>query len=111
MTMSDPQSTDVSSLGDPVAIPFKTRPCGCVTRHHPHPRFNHLHHIVPLSWGGSDDPSNIIALCPTSHENIHMNLRKWVAAGKPLKTNLTPFVLDLAMRAWKGRAHQEALSQ
>lgn len=104
-------SMATSTLGEPVAIAFRAAPCRCVSRHHPQPRYNHMHHIIPLSWGGSDGPENLAALCPTSHENLHMTLRAWIKAGRPTKTKLTPFVLDLAMRAWDGRARQEAATR
>lgn len=99
--MTDPMSTAASTLGEPVTIPFAVQPCVCVRRHVPHPRFNHLHHIIPLAWGGTDAPDNVVALCPSSHENIHMTLRRWVKAGHPTRTNFTPYVLDLTMRAWE----------
>ncbi len=31
----------------------------------------HVHHIVPLSKGGSNDLSNLLALCENCHEDIH----------------------------------------
>lgn len=30
-----------------------------------------VHHIIPVSAGGSDDPSNLITLCSDCHEQIH----------------------------------------
>lgn len=30
-----------------------------------------VHHIVPVAAGGSDDPRNLICLCPTCHARIH----------------------------------------
>lgn len=36
-----------------------------------------VHHIVPLSRGGTDDPDNLLLLCPTCHahaENLTMRL-------------------------------------
>ena len=29
------------------------------------------HHIIPLSEGGVDHPSNVIALCPNHHREAH----------------------------------------
>jgi 5-methylcytosine-specific restriction endonuclease McrA len=40
----------------------------------------HLHHIVHLSLGGSDEISNVLALCTTCHSAAH-GIR--VASGKP----------------------------
>ncbi|MBI4300272.1 MAG: HNH endonuclease [Chloroflexi bacterium] len=31
----------------------------------------HVHHIVPLSQGGSNDPDNLITLCDYCHKEIH----------------------------------------
>lgn len=31
----------------------------------------HRHHIVPRHVGGSDDPSNLIVLCPNCHTAAH----------------------------------------
>lgn len=28
-----------------------------------------IHHIIPLKYGGSDDPDNILTLCKKCHEN------------------------------------------
>jgi len=33
-----------------------------------------LHHIVPVAKDGRDDPSNLIALCPTCHEMYHKGM-------------------------------------
>ena len=32
------------------------------------------HHILPRSMGGSDDPENLIALCPNHHTALHICL-------------------------------------
>lgn len=32
----------------------------------------HRHHIVPLSCGGPDEPSNLIELCPSHHALVHI---------------------------------------
>lgn len=34
----------------------------------------HQHHIVPLSWGGSNDTSNFITLCAACHDFAHSRL-------------------------------------
>ena len=41
------------------------------------------HHIVPRSQGGSDDPSNLITLCPTCHKKIHAGKLKLNIKGMP----------------------------
>lgn len=35
----------------------------------------HAHHVVPLSLGGSNSPSNLIALCEDCHESLHPHMR------------------------------------
>lgn len=48
-----------------------------------------LHHVVPISKGGLDDPRNIVILCPECHDKVHDlsmgGLRKPFAnlAGRP----------------------------
>ena len=34
------------------------------------------HHKIPLSWGGSSDKENIIALCENCHKKTHKELNK-----------------------------------
>jgi hypothetical protein len=36
-----------------------------------------VHHIIPISAGGSDDPSNLITLCSDCHGQIHT----WLGGG------------------------------
>lgn len=45
----------------------------------------HVHHIIPKSCGGTDHPSNLIALHPDDHRSIH-RLRgdKYIRNGKVL---------------------------
>ena len=42
----------------------------CGTRQHP----LHVHHIVSLSRGGSDDPSNLVTLCEDCHSQYHSHM-------------------------------------
>lgn len=39
------------------------------------------HHVVPVYLGGTDDPSNLVWLCPTTHTNVHELLRLMMTAG------------------------------
>lgn len=52
--------------GQKVDVPEK---CPCCGNMH---SFFHLHHILPRSVGGIDEPSNIIRLCEICHSKIHM---------------------------------------
>ncbi len=40
-----------------------------------------VHHIHPVGMGGPDVASNRIALCPTTHANVHEVLRLLVKEG------------------------------
>lgn len=31
----------------------------------------HVHHIVPVSSGGDNDPGNLVVLCPNCHSTVH----------------------------------------
>ncbi len=53
-------------------------------------RWVHIHHIVPVSDGGSNDPSNLTTLCSFHHKLVHqlsISLEKdaiyWQRAGSP----------------------------
>lgn len=32
---------------------------------------HHVHHITPVSWGGSHDPENLITVCNVCHRRLH----------------------------------------
>lgn len=34
-----------------------------------------VHHIVPISKGGGDEPSNLITLCAECHKEWHRQMR------------------------------------
>lgn len=34
-----------------------------------------VHHIVPISQGGTHDPSNLMSLCQSCHTKIHMEMK------------------------------------
>ncbi len=36
----------------------------------------HVHHIVPLSDGGTNDAGNLMALCKACHSRVHLELRR-----------------------------------
>ena len=45
-------------------------------RNRAEPETKEIHHIIPKSLGGSDDPSNLVALTPKEHCLAHMLLLK-----------------------------------
>jgi HNH endonuclease len=57
-------------------------PCLCVTRHAPRARRHHVHHVWPLGEGGPNTPGNLVPLCPTSHEDVHVLLDLYREARK-----------------------------
>lgn len=56
--------------------------CPCQSDHRPAPMELHRHHILPLSNGGTDDPGNVVYLCPTAHVNVHELLRFMLRDGR-----------------------------
>lgn len=78
--------------------------CVCVSVHVPRVHRFHVHHVQPRSWGGGDDPSNLVWLCPSGHYNVHALLNHYVRAmGEPsweLRRGFSPYTRGLAERAW-----------
>jgi len=64
-----------------------------------------IHHLVPVSEGGSNDPTNLLALCPTCHALHHSekiplsSLRAWkhviLALNQAFDTRLVDLMLTL----------------
>jgi len=48
----------------------------CTTPGCPHTKYLEVHHIVPLSKGGSNEPSNLTTSCSRCHKNIHLGKLK-----------------------------------
>lgn len=96
-----------STVGVPVTINAIDNPdvsCPCVTDHRPSAVQLHRHHILPLAWGGDDDPTNVILLCPSTHANVHRLLREHDRhGGTPpwtIRRWFGGFVRDLARSGW-----------
>lgn len=37
----------------------------------------HVHHIIPLSEGGTHDPDNLMSLCKSCHSRIHAKMKTY----------------------------------
>lgn len=55
--------------------------CICQKNHYPSPLELEHHHIWPKGLGGTDDPSNLVWICPTTHTNAHEILRLFMRNG------------------------------
>lgn len=81
--------------------------CSCVATHVPRPAELHIHHVVPLSWGGPDIATNETWLCPTAHVNVHELLAAYKRAnGLPaweVRRRFSAFTRALAERGWAER--------
>lgn len=83
------------------------RRCHVHLGHHPAPQNVARHHIVPTSWDGPDEVSNLIDICPTGHENVHTLLNHYVREGgtPPWRVRFRFSVVErrLAAIAWSNR--------
>lgn len=50
--------------------------CACRATHSPAPLGLEVHHIWPTGLGGPDVAANKVAVCPTTHTNVHELLRE-----------------------------------
>ncbi len=57
-------------------------PCVLHTYHQPAPVFNHLHHVLPMGWGGKPN-GETISVCPHGHTNLHAMLEEYRRYGGP----------------------------
>ena len=85
-----------------VTLNADDHPCQCCTKHVPAPRRTVIHHILPLSWGGPDIPSNKIVLCDTGHYIVHWHLDRWKRTGSkfPRSSHDNAYLYDVASRGW-----------
>lgn len=51
----------------------------CGRQFPPFSTFLHVHHILPLSRGGSNTPENLITLCRDCHKDDHPHMEKGYA--------------------------------
>lgn len=101
-------------VGDPATINLIDDPwaeCVCVADHNPNAIQLHRHHILPLAWGGTDDPSNVVLLCPSTHANVHRLIREYANVGGvpswTLRRRFGWYARQLADDAWRAWLEQE----
>jgi hypothetical protein len=95
-TMEDP-----FEVGTPRTISPAKSPCLCVQKHVPAIRMVHIHHVIPKSWGGTDETKNLVSVCPSGHDIIHGMLRSWEKSGGVKIGNNNPFLYSIALRGWE----------
>jgi 5-methylcytosine-specific restriction endonuclease McrA len=42
----------------------------------------HVHHKIPISFGGSDESDNLITLCPSCHLKMERRIERWFRMAK-----------------------------
>lgn len=81
--------------------------CLCVGQHVPEVHAFCTHHILPKSWGGPDTVANKVVLCPSTHENVHQLLNRYVKLGGvppwSVRRIYGVYARDLATAAWDQR--------
>ncbi len=81
------------------------RICACVKDHRPVPTHVVRHHVFPLGEGGPNTEDNIVWLCPTAHENVHVLLRAFKTyEGAPpweVRRRFSPYIRFLALWGWR----------
>jgi len=87
-------------------------PCQVHTKHIPATHLNERHHIWPLGHGGPSVKENLVVVCATGHNNIHMLLAQLlVHAGTVPYSVLKQYSLEerrLAKLGWE-RIQRNAL--
>lgn len=90
---------------DPVPVHDTGQRCKCVRTHVPKVTHVHRHHILPKSWGGGDEEDNIVWLCPSTHEHVHILLRAYRQyEGTPpweVRKQFNPYVREIAKQGWQ----------
>ena len=89
------------AVGQPTTLSPDEGQCLCVKRHAPTPLILHIHHVVPLGWGGKDEYSNRVILCPSAHYSIHALHVQWNRLGLvPARGPINRYLYDLAADGW-----------
>ncbi len=73
--------------------------CICVKRHSPvcPPKSGEWHHIEPKAYGGSDEDENLVFVCGTTHNNIHVYIRTG-KGGNPYSKRLAELGIAAILR-------------
>lgn len=58
--------------------------CKCSVNHQPGILELTIHHVWPMGDGGPNDPANEVAVCPTTHYNVHEMYRAMKKAGREI---------------------------
>lgn len=66
---------------EPAVTHLLTKPVDCEVhgRHAPHSHVNEHHHVWPKGEGGPSVPENVVVVCATGHNNIHLLIRLFKA--------------------------------
>lgn len=79
--------------------------CKCTKRHSPAVGLAEVHHIWPKEFGGPDTVENEVAICGTTHNNVHLIIRLYMnQSGVVSSKQLKPFNLytrNLALKGWQ----------
>ena len=94
-------------MSEPVALAPFGEGCACVAQHVPSGYVAVTHHVLPLSWGGPDEPGNKVLVCSNTHEATHRLIDDHIRfGGEPPwehRRRFNPLARDLAARAWAQR--------
>jgi hypothetical protein len=68
------------------------------------------HHVLPLAWGGIEEPKNQVEVCQTGHANIHRLLSEYEDRDQTppweVRRQFGPGERALAVKAWNLRREQ-----
>ena len=61
--------------------------CGCVATHSPPSVLLEHHHVWPQEFGGPTVPDNLVWICASTHNSVHVFLRLFAAAKRSLSVD------------------------
>lgn len=90
------------STAGPLSASFGSHPCVCRSEHAPPVPWTHAHHIWPKYAGGPDTPENIVYVCPSTHDWIHIIWREFERSGLSGRQRHWPhYAYEIAVQGWK----------